>query len=206
MINWKYILIIVILATIVVIGVFYQRQELKEETKISEIKVPEKITEVFDGTETQSTIDAIKNAEYYCLAHNKTIKLVNGSYAKKYGFETATVFSTKIYKDKIAFGDLNNDKKEDAAVILTSSGGGTGNFRELAIMLSKDGKPFYLTSKELGDRVIINSITIESGIVVLDMIIHSPKDGLCCPSVEKIFKYKLSENQLLEITEDKTAN
>ena len=205
MTNWKYILIIVILAVIVGVSVFYQWQALKEEVKISEIEIPEKITEVSEGTETQLTLDAIKNTEYHSLAYNKTIKLINGSYTEKYEFETASVLSIRIYDDKIAFGDLDNDKREDAVVILTSSGGGTGNFRELAVVLNKDGKPSYLTSKELGDRVIINSVTIKSGIITLDMVVHGPEDGLCCPSVKKIFKYKLSENQLSEIAEDKTA-
>lgn len=204
--NWKYILIVVVLAGIVGVGILYQWRLLKEEAKISEIEIPEKITEVPEGTEKQLTLDAIKNTEYHCLVYNKTIKLIDGSYTEKYEFETATVLSIRIYDDKIAFGDLDNDKKEDAAVILTSSGGGTGNFRELAIILNKDGEPSYLASKELGDRVIINSITIELGTIILDMIVHGPEDGLCCPSVEKTFKYKLSENQLVEIVEDEVAD
>jgi len=46
MINWKYILIIVILAIFVGVGVFYQRQALKEEVTILETETPEKVTEV----------------------------------------------------------------------------------------------------------------------------------------------------------------
>jgi len=105
----------------------------------------------------------------------------------------------KIYENKITFGDLNNDGKNDAVVILTGNCGGTGNFRELAIIINQNKQPHYLTSKNLGDRVIINSVSIESRVITLDMVIHGPNDGLCCPTLHKIFKYKLSENQIIEI-------
>ena len=57
--NWKYILIIVILTALVGVGVFYQWQALKEETKIPEVKLPRKVTE--DETADWKTY---RNEEY----------------------------------------------------------------------------------------------------------------------------------------------
>ena len=151
------------------------------------------------------TLEELKNAEYYTTVYKETVQLKDGYYRKEYP-GMASGLEVGIYKDKIAFGDLNNDGKRDTAVVLYSTGGGSGTFRELAIMINEDGKPSYFTSKFLGDRVIINSITIESGVITLNMVIHGPEDGMCCPSVEKIFKYKLSGNQLLEIIGNETAD
>ena len=109
------------------------------------------------------------------------------------------VFSAGMVKDEVAFGDLNNDEKEDAAVIIYSAGGGSGLFYELAVMINQNGNPYHLTSEYLGDRIRINSVAIRDGIITLDMIIHDLGDAACCPTLYKVFQYKLSEDELLEI-------
>ncbi len=129
-----------------------------------------------EGTKVKLTLNTIQNAEYDFFEYGKR-RLINGEYENWDERITAS-----IYNGKIAFGDLNNDGKEDAAVIVTISGGGSGNFRELAIMENQEGSPINLTSVDLGDRVIINSITIESGIITLDMITQGPNDPSCCPT------------------------
>ncbi len=165
---------------------------------------PEK--EIKEEVDTQLTLKELKNAEYFIVEYDERIQLQNGYYFKPWQPNSATGLEVQIYNSKVAFGDLNNDGKEDAALVLTASGGGSGSFRSLVVMLNEEGKPLYLTEESLGDRVVVNSINIESGIIILNMIVHAPGDGLCCPSLEKIFKYRLSENQLLKISEDKTTN
>jgi len=155
---------------------------------------------VSEGIETGNlTLDTLKNTEYYSLFLKKIIKLTNSLYSEPPEPGMASHCEVGIYKDKITLGDLNNDGKDDAGVILDGTCGGSGSFRELAITINQNGKPYYLTSKDLGDRVIIKSMTIESGVITLDMVVHGPEDGMCCPSLEKSFKYKLSGNQLIEI-------
>jgi len=141
----------------------------------------------------------LNNAEYRIVEYDQpTVKLENGYYFKQYP-DSASGLEVSIYKNKIAFGDLNSDGKKDAAVILDTNGGGSGFFRELAIMLNEGGKPIYLTSVALGDRVIINSIDIELGIITLDMIVQGPGDAFCCPTLKQTNKFKLSMDQLVEI-------
>ncbi len=151
-----------------------------------------------EGTKVKLTLNTIQNAEYDFFEYGKR-RLINGEYENWDERITAS-----IYNGKIAFGDLNNDGKEDAAVIVTISGGGSGNFRELAIMENQEGSPINLTSVDLGDRVIINSITIESGIITLDMITQGPNDPSCCPTQKEVIKYKLLNNQLEKL--DETAD
>jgi len=197
--NWKYILVVLILAVIVGGGILgWIKKEEISPPELLKIEEPEEKTEKF-------TLDKLKNAEYYTITYEETVQLKDGFYRKEY-LGMASGLEVGIYKDKIAFGDLNNDEKEDAAVVLYSTGGGSGTFRELAIMINEDGDPSYLTSEHLGDRVVINSIDIQSGIITLDMIVHGPEDAMCCPSLKKTFKYRLSENQLVEVIDDQTVN
>jgi len=153
------------------------------------------------------TMDKIENAEYGTCWNSKIdrVKFADGSYTEPPpNPEWATGgWSMRVIEDKIAFGDLNNDGKNDVALILNSFGGGSGSFYEIVILLNDNGGPLYFNCEQLGDRVIINSIDIESGVIILDMIVHDEGDGLCCPSLEKIFKYKLFEDSIEKITEVK---
>lgn len=160
---------------------------------------------VTESEKVKLTSEILKNTKFYCQWYNTTVQLKNGRYIKEYP-DSASMLNIGIFDDKVALGDLNNDRKEDAAVILDSSGGGSGHFYELAVVVNQNGSPHHLTSKKLGDRIIINSITIQSGVITINMIVHGPNDGLCCPSLKKVVRYKLSDNQLIEVKEDETAD
>jgi hypothetical protein len=213
--NWKYILIVVILTVIVggvVLGyVSYSKREMVSITKFSEIKKPEKVIE----KTKKLTLEILENAEYYSYYTGKRIKLTNGEYyvpppdpTWATGYWYVGIWEG-VWEQKgkiIAFGDLNDDGKEDAAVILDSHGGGSGHFYELAVVINQDGNPYNITTKGLGDRVKIHSMEIKKGEVVVDMTVHGPGDPLCCPTLRKIFRYRLSGNKLLEVTELETAD
>jgi hypothetical protein len=171
----------------------HPRQCKTPEGKIFIEKVEEKVED------EKLTLEELKNAEYYIITYDRTVQLKDGKYFKPWLPGSTTGLEVGISENKITFGDLNGDRKEDAAVIVRSTGGGSGVFYELAIMINKDGKPIYLTSKFLGDRIIINSLVIESGIITLDMTVHGPGDALCCPTLKESVKYKLSENKIIEI-------
>ncbi|TRZ80082.1 hypothetical protein D4R86_04955 [bacterium] len=153
----------------------------------------------------QLTLESIKNTEYYCKPCNANIQLADGHYVKKFP-DSASVLNIKIFNDMVAFGDLNDDGIQDAAVILDSSEGGSGHFYELAVLANTNGEPLYLDSAIIGDRVVINSMTIQSGVIILDIITHGLNDALCCPTTEKIIRYELSGNQLVKILDNETVD
>ena len=149
------------------------------------------------------TLGALKNANYYCKACNGWVKLEDGYYLEE-NVELMLRHETMIAEDimgeeMVVYGDLNNDGKEDVAVIIISNFGGSGGFVELAVMINDNGNPVYLDSEILGDRAVINSINIQSGEIVLDMVVHGLDDAMCCPTLEKLVRYKISENELVEI-------
>ncbi|MGA2490233.1 MAG: hypothetical protein ABSF99_08615, partial [Anaerolineales bacterium] len=125
------------------------------------------------------TVDMLKNATYYTPAFGRTVTLVNGSYSDGSGASVFSVRMLGIY----AFGDLNGDGKADAAVLLDESGGGSGEFESVIAVTNQGGAPHQESQAQLGDRVQIKTVDISSGVIHLDMIVHSPNDPLCCPSL-----------------------
>jgi hypothetical protein len=96
----------------------------------------------------------------------------------------------------IILGDLNEDGKKEAAVVLSDWGGGTGNFRSLHI-LAKNGAAIQdVANVYLGDRVVVRLLKIEAGKINLNLLVQGPGDGMCCPSKEESKTYYLSGNSL----------
>ncbi|MDD5739036.1 MAG: hypothetical protein PHY72_03925 [Candidatus Pacebacteria bacterium] len=138
------------------------------------------------------TMDVLKNIEYcpYIDFGGKCIKLVNGIYQTK----PSSIEYTKIEDNYTAYGDLNNDGQEDATIVIVEYGGGTGFFRTLVAVLNQNGKAFVVAMQYLGDRTAINSITITSGIITIDMTPWGGGTG-----VRKVVQYKLSGDKLIEV-------
>lgn len=146
------------------------------------------------------TLEALKNAEYQSeFAKDHKAKLTDGTYREKYQPGAATELVISLYP-KYALGDLNGDGIDDAAVILVANPGGSGTFYDLAAVINQNGTPTNVASQLLGDRVQIKSISIKSGEIVLDMIVHGPSDPLCCPTVEVTRAYKLEGGKLVQIS------
>lgn len=134
------------------------------------------------------TLEALRNVEYYHFPSKTTIQMKDGHFLSG---EIVPGTLIEIYVDKVAFGDFNADNRNDAAVILTTNLGET-KIHELAIMINHNGEPHYLTSQSLFDREAL-SLTIESGLVILDMII----DGK-----EEVIKYKVFKDGLRKVEEE----
>lgn len=150
-------------------------------------------------------VEEIKNFEYSFGSGDKKYKLTDGSYVETFS-DTASENYVGIFDERIVFGDFDNDGKNDAVVILDSSSGGTGHFYELTIVLDRNGEPFQIASENLGDRTIFNSLEIKDGKIIIDMIMHGPRDEGCCPTLRKVFEYELKENKLVKISEKELPN
>jgi hypothetical protein len=99
---------------------------------------------------------------------------------------------------KIALGYLSNNQTKDAAVIYGYNTGGSGFFVVLCAVINDQGKPKNTALIDLEDRVKINSLSIQSGKIIIDMVTHGPNDPACCPTVRKIATYTLIGNKLVE--------
>jgi len=101
-----------------------------------------------------------------------------------------------------AFGDLDGDGSDNAAVVLVTDPGGSGTFFDLAVLSEQGGAPVNVASRALGDRVDLRSLSIENGRITIDMISHGPNDPMCCPSLREIVTFELRGAALTETTRE----
>lgn len=131
------------------------------------------------------TVDQLKNAHYDLLMQDgviRTVQLQDGKYQE--GSEPATPgFATIVMGELVAFGDLNGDGAQDAAVTLAADYGGTGVFVTVAAMLNQGGLPVFGASYYVDDRPIINALSVVNGEIFLDAIVHGVNDAMCCPAL-----------------------
>ena len=120
------------------------------------------------------------------------------------GYEYRTTPGAAPIKLKVvgpnAFGDLNGDGTDDAAVVLAQDLGGSGTFMTLAAVISDQGIPRYQAGTSLGDRVQVNSIAIRDGIIRVTLTGHGPSDPMCCPTQSQTRSFRLDGTKLPEIS------
>lgn len=138
------------------------------------------------------TMDLLRNAEYALPVSQKTVKLLEGRYQAGSGTDYVDV----VMITPVGFGDLDGDGTADAAVVLGENTGGSGTFESLVVVLNRDGSPLQADTVQIGDRVRVNSITIEDQKITLDEFVRGPQDGMCCPSQPETVIYRYSHASL----------
>ena len=82
-----------------------------------------------------------------------------------------------------AYGHINTDNSSDAVVVLVTNTGGSGNFYDMVALANHNGTPIQVAEVHLGDRQIVNSITInDDRTITLDFVTHDDDDAFCCPT------------------------
>jgi heat shock protein HslJ len=149
------------------------------------------------------TLEVLQNATYSSeWEESGTITLTNGRYEGEPFVEGGASRLIVTFVEPVAFGDLDGDGVEDAAVILAANAGGSGTFKTLeavrAAAPNEGGEPVHLASYPLGDRVRIESLAIKDGQIVLEMITHGPNDPMCCPTQQVVRTYALRGGELVQ--------
>jgi len=124
----------------------------------------------------------LKNGVYVNLAQNRRIVLIDRPGA-------------------IAFGDLNNDGKEDAAVLLAvRPDASDGSIFLSAVLnstfLSQGNSAKNPTSALLGDHVKVRTIAIEDTHVKVEALKGGAQDPRCCPTQAVTQFYALQGERL----------
>ncbi|GAB4131388.1 MAG: hypothetical protein Fur0046_00310 [Cyanobacteria bacterium J069] len=98
---------------------------------------------------------------------------------------------------QLAFGDLDGNGQQDAAMIMAMNTGGSGIFVYLAPLLNLEGAIESPMLVGLGDRVKINSVRIlNDGLISINLIIQGPNDPQCCPTQEVTQYYRYSNGSV----------
>jgi len=77
---------------------------------------------------------------------------------------------------------------------------GTGEFKELAVVINNNGEGSNLDTIFLGDRVAINFLEIKDNKIIIEMLTHDIYDPYCCPSKKLKVIYKLVGNKLEKVS------
>jgi hypothetical protein len=141
---------------------------------------------------TSLTLDKLRNGTYYAPFFRQTVTLKDGAFTGGVSPNSTSVQMLDI----VAYGDLNGDGVDDAAIILAENGGGSGVFESVVAVLDSGGLPYPVGQVLLGDRFKINSAKITSGEISLDMLVQGPNDPMCCPTQPVEQTYRLIEGTL----------
>jgi hypothetical protein len=144
------------------------------------------------------TVDQLKNSKYLIPSwenpdQGEWVQLQNGEFTRRNPDNPLFVNVVKA-----ALGHLTRNQTKDAAVIYAYNTGGSGFFMVLCAVINDQGQPKNVALTDLGDRVKINALSIQSGEIVIDLVTHGPNDPACCPTVKKIATYALVGNKLVE--------
>lgn len=98
------------------------------------------------------------------------------------------------------FGALNTDDQDDAAMIFTYNGGGSGTFYYVAAALKDKGKGYTGTNSILlGDRINPDTITIDDGNITVSYFDRKSGESMTTkPSVKIVRKFFVGSGVLLE--------
>lgn len=101
--------------------------------------------------------------------------------------------SATILDDK-AYGDLNNDDKEDVAVLLAETGGGSGVFIHIAAYVSGPVNYKGTNAMFLGDRIAPQSISISNGVITVNYLDRKEDEPFAAEPTVKTFKQFVYKN------------
>lgn len=153
-------------------------------------------------TPTDSKAEAVSgalNASY--LLGKESVTLANGVFEKKAAPNSAAVNKTQVWEQPVV-GELNADGKEDAAVGLISSPGGSGTFYYIAAAIKDaDTKSYKGTNAVLlGDRIQLSKISIENSIITVVYNTRKTGEAMTAPLTVTIAKkFKVENGQLKEM-------
>jgi len=93
-------------------------------------------------------------------------------------------------------GDLDDDGREEAVVLLWESSGGSGTRLYLAAMAHRDEGIEDLGTVLIGDRVQVRAARLDGQRIVFDLVQAGPDDSMCCPSQKASKSWELGAEGL----------
>jgi heat shock protein HslJ len=88
----------------------------------------------------------------------------------------------RLWEPTFRTGDLDGTAGNEAVAMLAATTGGSGEFVHLAVFAVRDGALVNLGTAPVGDRTRLQSLWLERGKVIMDVIEVGADDAACCPT------------------------
>jgi len=143
----------------------------------------------------------LRNAKYQLGATDalQVVQLADGKFEQ--GTPASADFISVSVTDFVAVGDLNADGENEVAALVSENYGGTGVFVFLAVYSNVAGRLTFQTSTLVDDRPQLKALSIENNEIIVDVVIHSLDDPMCCPTVRTTRHYRWSSGNQLDMTD-----
>jgi heat shock protein HslJ len=101
-----------------------------------------------------------------------------------------------LWSPAVAYGDVDGAAGNEAIALLSSNEGGSGEMVWVAVFGVRDGQLANLATAQVGDRVRLQTMWLEQGRIVMDVVEPGPSDPACCPTQVARRIYALSGGTL----------
>jgi hypothetical protein len=110
----------------------------------------------------------------------------------------------RVHLLKTATGDLNQDGAIDGVAVVLKDTGGSGNFRELCLLLSNGRELHHADTAFIGDRIKVTKLEIAERMVVVDYLDRAFGESYAdAPHIQKRLTYRVRGGKLVKLpTED----
>jgi len=143
-------------------------------------------------------IEAIGNATFAGI-YDQPLTLTGGQWkGEPFAPGGASRPTAGLASDFYLSGDIDDDGREEAIVILWENSGGTGSYSYVAVAGWRDGKVENIGTARIGDRVQIRDAHLDSQHIILQVIQQGPDDAACCPSQKATRTWLLTSDGLQE--------
>ena len=148
----------------------------------------------------QLTWQSLLNATYATSVTPRGAALHDGTFEAEAAPGSASKVIVRL-ADIAAFGDLDGNLAPDAAVVLVSSGGGSGTFVELAAVRNEHGTAHPVSTVLLGDRILVREVRIEGRRILVRLRVRGATDPFSLRTREISHHYALDGNSLVLLDE-----
>ena len=134
------------------------------------------------GPPPAPTLEQLKGATVSGV-FDQAVTLVDGKYDGPPPVAGAASHPTlMLWEPAVVFGDVDGAAGSEAVAMLSSNSGGSGEFVYVAVFGMRDGKLENLGTAPVGDRTRLQSLWLQGGRVVMDVVEAGPADPACCPT------------------------
>ena len=131
----------------------------------------------------QPTVEQLQQATISGI-YDMPITLTRGAYeGRPFVSGGAARPGVRLWSNLVAYGALDDQPGEEAAVLLSETSGGSGEFVYLAVMANRNGRVVNLGTVGVGDRVKVRTVRILDRRILMDVVEAGPGEAMCCPTL-----------------------